>query len=153
MVNLRPCGVQSPFGPSGPLHSEGKQQDRRGGGLGNLFCIFPLLFLSHSYLPTHSSPPFSNLTLSIFVFVFFFCLFARNTFSHICPWRPAASPFVVVVPSSLASPVPPCLKPFNQAYMFPSLPSFRTLSPCHFLFPVHQLPFFLFLCYQNGQVP
>lgn len=83
-VNLRLCGVQSPSDPSGPPHCEGKRQTRRGGALGKLFCIFPLLFLIHSFSPTHS---FSFLQPSLFPsFIFLLsCLFARIASCAVCP--------------------------------------------------------------------
>lgn len=55
--------------------------------------------------------------------------------------------FVVV---ATASP-PPLL--FLPLLLLHILLFFRTVSPCRFLFPVRQLPFFLFLCYQIGWAP
>lgn len=108
----------------GPLHIEGKQQERKGGGLGNL-CIFPLLFLSHSLLP-------ALLILSSFscfpsLFFLSFCLFAHITFFHIYTRLPAvlfASPrsLCCCCPPLPPRPVPPCLRSFDQACMSPSLP-------------------------------
>lgn len=52
--------------------------------------------------------------------------------SGIHPWLPAASLLLFSVPPISSS------------------ASFRTLSLGYFLLPVGQLPFFLFLCYSNG---
>lgn len=126
----------------GPLRREGKQQGRRGGGLGTSLCIFPLLFLSHSFSPAHSSSFLQPRAFRLFLFLLL-RLFAHITFSHIPPWLPAAL---------LASPRSLCCSPRPSIFevIWPGLPSFRTLSSCHFLFPVRQLSFFLFLCYWNG---
>lgn len=116
--------------PGGPLvscklwppHTEGKQQGVTKWS-GKPLYIFPLLFLSHSFSPTHSSSGFPALCF------FFFLLISHSlTLIHDSPL------------------LTPCFRSFDQAYIFPSLPSFRTLSPCHFLFPVRQFPFFLCRC-------
>lgn len=100
-------------------------------------CIFPLLFLSHSFSAAHASP-----SLRAF-------LFSRITMSHIYPRLPA----VLFAPLTLLSLPPPSLRWVDRTDIFSALPSFRTLSPCHFLFPVRQLPSVLFLCYQIGRAP
>lgn len=123
--------------PSPPLGGGG-----RGGGLGNLSCIFPLLFLSHSFSPALSSSS-SCLPSRTFHLLSLLWLYISLTFGFV----------VVVLPLfSLSLHVWGHLTRPNPGSPF-FLPSFRTLSPCHFLFPVRQLSFFLFLCYQNGQVP
>lgn len=69
-------------------------------------------------------------------FFFVLCSFIHITFSHDCP-SPHPIEFKAIWPY-MAPPHPP-----HQ----------RTLSPCPFLFPVGQLPYFLFLRHQNGRLP
>lgn len=81
---------------------------------------------------------------------FFFAFRSYHIVSHLF-WTPdsAVYPahFVVV---ATASPPHFCSLPLLLLHI---LLFFRTVSPCHFLFPVRQLPFFLFLCYQIGWDP
>ena len=60
--------------PAAPVASGGPgQRGRRGGGLGNLSCIFPLLFLSHSFSPAHSSSSSSSSVFLLVLSVFSLC--------------------------------------------------------------------------------
>lgn len=127
----------------GPLHIEGKQQERKGGGLGNL-CIFPLLFLSHSFLPALLILS----SFSCFPSLFFFSSVSFCSYHILSYLYSTASCAVCLSPLTLLSLPPPALfEVIWPGLHVPFSPSFRTLSPYHFLFPVRQLPFFLFLCY------
>lgn len=91
------------------------------------FCVFPLLYLSPAITPS-----FSTLT------------FFRNLFLSLSFLFISRSYVIVLLHAPLS------LRPFDQSYLPPPQ---RTLSPCRFLFPVRQLSYFLFLCYQNGRLP
>lgn len=101
-------------------------------------CYF---YLIHSHPPTPPPPPVFLLVLSIFSLCSDYIFLSRSALLLLSsPFSLCLSTFEVISPGLTPAPL-----------FF--LPSFRTLSPCHFLFPVRQLSFFLFLCYQNGQVP
>lgn len=101
-------------------------------------CYF---YLIHSHPPTPPPPPVFLLVLSIFSLCSDYIFLSRSALLLLSsPFSLSLSTFEVISPGLTPAPL-----------FF--LPSFRTLSPCHFLFPVRQLSFFLFLCYQNGQVP
>lgn len=101
-------------------------------------CYF---YLIHSHPPTPPPPPVFLLVLSIFSLCSDYIFLSRSALLLLSsPFSLSLSMFEVISPGLTPAPL-----------FF--LPSFRTLSPCHFLFPVRQLSFFLFLCYQNGQVP
>lgn len=101
-------------------------------------CYF---YLIHSRPPTPPPPPVFLLVLSIFSLCSDYIFLSRSALLLLSsPFSLCLSTFEVISPGLTPAPL-----------FF--LPSFRTLSPCHFLFPVRQLSFFLFLCYQNGQVP
>lgn len=101
-------------------------------------CYF---YLIHSHPPSPPPPPVFLLVLSIFSLCSDYIFLSRSALLLLSsPFSLCLSTFEVISPGLTPAPL-----------FF--LPSFRTLSPCHFLFPVRQLSFFLFLCYQNGQVP
>lgn len=101
-------------------------------------CYF---YLIHSHPPSPPPPPVFLLVLSIFSLCSDYIFLSRSALLLLSsPFSLSLSTFEVISPGLTPAPL-----------FF--LPSFRTLSPCHFLFPVRQLSFFLFLCYQNGQVP
>lgn len=87
-------------------------------------CIFPLLFLSHSFSAAHASSSLRAFS------------FSPITMSHIYPRLPA----VQFAPLTLLSLPPPSLRWVDRTDIFSALPSFRTLSPCHFLFPSASSP-------------
>lgn len=116
--------------PDGVTLALEKLQRKPSGCPGKL-SVFPFVILI-SY--SHS---FSKLASSEIFFFSFLCSFIHNKFSHDCP-SPHSIECKVIWPVMAPT---------------PHTPPQRTLSPCPFLFPVGQLPYVLFLRYQNGKLP
>lgn len=147
VVSFVICRVTDPCSfvheaPVAPGPRTVKRTSRRGGGgLGNLSLHLSIVIFISFILTSSSSFSF---VLSVFV------SFSSVPFCsyHILPyliWIHAVPSLFLLSSPLFASPgSPPCLRSFHPAPL--SLSSFRTLSPCHFLFPVGQLSF-LFLCY------
>lgn len=123
----------------------------RGGVLGNLLHLSIVIFISF-ILACPPTPPALILFFYLIVFSFLPCLFRLVSHSLTCTpdcqlcCSPLPARFVVALPPPPLCP-PTVLQVWGHLTRSICSPSFRTLSPCHFLFPVRQLPFFLFLCY------
>lgn len=141
----KPAAPVASGGPGSAAHSAPSPPLGGGGeevvwetSLASFHCYF---YLIHSHPPTPPPSPVFLLVLSIFSLCSDYIFLSRSALLLLSsPFSLCLSTFEVISPGLTPAPL-----------FF--LPSFRTLSPCHFLFPVRQLSFFLFLCYQNGQVP
>lgn len=140
----KPAAPVASGGPGSAAHSA-PSPPLGGGGEEVVWETSPASFHCYFYLihshPPSPPPPVFLLVLSIFSLCSDYIFLSRSALLLLSsPFSLCLSTFEVISPGLTPAPL-----------FF--LPSFRTLSPCHFLFPVRQLSFFLFLCYQNGQVP